>query len=121
VIFDGKDRTADMINNLPAETQDWKLTLIFFFLQESQAFMILIKWACSRCSLDFVPRPAEFVTSMPSLVMIEKPGNRASAALGVSFFAFFVTRTPRLRVGGVMLMEPYAESPKVAEDPGDGV
>src|ERR1700684_1539215 len=105
VIFDGKDRTVDMINNLPT-AKEWKLTLIFFFLQDSQAFMILIKWACSRCSLVFVPRPAEFVTSMPSLVMIEKPGNRASAALGVSFFAFFVTRAPRFRVGGVMLMEP---------------
>src|SRR5450756_2280940 len=91
-IFDEKDRTIHMINTISAMRGNGIPTLIFFFLQASQAFMILIKWACSRCSLVLVPRPAEFVTSMPSLVMIEKPGNLASAAFGVSFFAFFVIR-----------------------------
>lgn len=59
---------------------------------------------------------------------MEKPGKRASSTFDflVSFFAgFLVTRPePNVRVGGVMLgpaKDPYPESPKVAEEPGDGV
>lgn len=95
----------------------------FFRLQSSQAFMIRIRCACSLCSLVFVPRPADEVTSTPSLVMIEKPGRRTSAVFFVSFFGFFVTRfgAPCALVGGVMLMDPYPESAKVIEEAGDGV
>jgi hypothetical protein len=49
--------------------------------------------------------------------MMEKPGSLISA----SFFGFFEALAARFRFGGVKLMEPYPESPKVAEEPGDGV
>lgn len=96
-----------------------KPTLIFFFLHSSQAFMIRIMWACSRCSLVFVPRPAELVTSTPSLVMIENPGSLNSATFFVSFFTGFLET--RDRPGGVMLKDPFLDSPKVAEELGEGV
>ena len=99
----------------------YQLTLIFFLLHSSQAFMILIRWACSLCSLVLVPRPAEEVTSTPSLVMIEKPGSLTSAAFFVSFRGFFETRALRARLGGVIVMEPYPESPNIAEEVGEGV
>jgi hypothetical protein len=84
--------------------------------------MIRIMCACSLCSFVFVPRPAELVTSTPSLVIIENPGSLSSAALLVSFFAAFLeTREWRHLFGGVMLAEAFPESPNVAEEPGEGV
>jgi hypothetical protein len=50
--------------------------------------------------------------------MMEKPGSLISASFLVSFLGFF---DARFRLGGVKLMEPYPESPKVAEELGDGV
>lgn len=85
------------------------LTRIFFRLHSSHAFMIRMRCACSLCSLVFVPRPAQEVTSTPSLVMIEKPGNLTSSVFFVTFFAdFFVTLlgAPIFLVGGVMLIDP---------------
>ena len=99
-----------------------KLTLTFFLLQSSQAFMIRIRCACSLCSLVFVPRPAELVTSTPSLVMIENPGSLNSAAFLVSFLADFLeTREWQDRLGGVMLVEAFPKSPNIAEELGEGV
>lgn len=126
-----KDRTVRSISScvlMSREISRILLTLIFFFLHASHAFMILIKCACSLCSFVLVPLPAVVVTSIPSFVIMEKPGRRASSTLAflMSFFAaFLVTRAaPSVRVGGVMLgtlIDPYPESPKVAEEAGDGV
>jgi hypothetical protein len=102
------------------EKNGGRLTRTFFFLQSSQAFMILIKCACSLCSFVLVPRPAELVTSMPSLVMMENPGNLISAVLGVTFLDFFsIRRLPFM--GDLALNEPYPESARVAEEAGEGL
>lgn len=122
--LDARVRTANSISTFLCSFKEWEqLTRIFFRLHASQAFMIRIRCACSLCSLVFVPRPAEEVTSTPSLVMMEKPGKRASAAFLVSFIAFLVTRRGAVcvLVGGVMLMDPYPESARVIEEAGDGV
>lgn len=47
---------------------------IFLRRQASQALMMRMRCAWSRCSLVLQPRDAELVTSRPSLVMIFMPG-----------------------------------------------